>query len=115
MGFDPPAFRHMNNIAYHVTPTKNLDAILSEGLLPKIGERSQMLGEKDEAIYLFPTKADVTNALLQWLGEMYDDDEELALLEIDTTHMHLTPSIADYELICLEPIPPRCITFLETL
>ena len=115
MGFDPPAFRHMTSTSYHITPVKNLTSIMSEGLIPQIGERSQMLGEKDEAIYLFPTKADVTNALLQWLGEMYDDDEELALLEIDTTHMHLTPSIADYELICLEPIPPRCITFLETL
>ena len=115
MGFDPPAFRHMDNTAYHITPAKNLTAILSEGLIPQIGQRSQMLGEKDEAIYLFPTKADVTDALTQWLGEMFDDTEELALLKIDTTHMHLVPSIADYELMCLEPIPPHCIMLLEIL
>lgn len=115
MGFDSPAFRHMTSTSYHITLAKNLTSIMSEGLIPQIGERSQMLGEKDEAIYLFPTKADVTNALLQWLGEMYDDDEELALLEINTTRMHLVPSIADYEIKCLEPIPPHCITLLETL
>lgn len=74
-----------------------------------------MLGEDDEAIYLFSTLKDVTDALTQWLGEMFDDTEELALLKIDTTYMHLVPSIADYELMCLEPIPPRCITLLETL
>lgn len=74
-----------------------------------------MLGEDDEAIYLFSTLEDVTNALTQWLGEMFDDTEELALLRIDTTHMHLVPSIADYELMCFEPIPPHCITRLEIL
>lgn len=58
-----------------------------------------MLGEEDEAVYLFSTLEDVTNALAQWLGEMYDDNEKLALLEVDTTHMHLVPSIADYELM----------------
>ena len=74
-----------------------------------------MIGENDEAIYLFSTLEDAGNALSQWLGEMYDDNEELALLKIDTTHMHLVPSIADYELMCLEPIPPQYITYLETL
>lgn len=74
-----------------------------------------MLGEDDKAIYLFSTLEDVTNALSNWLGEMFDDTEELALLRIDTTHMHLVPSIADYELMCLEPIPPHCITLLKML
>ena len=68
MGFDSPSFRHMDSFNYHVTPARNLPSIQEKGLLPTIGERSLALGEGQEAVYLFPSREDVDNALSNWLG-----------------------------------------------
>lgn len=75
---------------YHLTPLRNLEAIKAAGLKPSIGERSEDLGEEEPRIYLFDSKASLEDALGGWLGEEFDEDEELAVLSIPG-HMLETP------------------------
>lgn len=37
---------------YHVTTEENAKSILKNGLIPKIGERSQLVGETEKYVYL---------------------------------------------------------------
>ena len=60
---------------FHVTPRKNLSAIQKEGLLAQIGDRSQEAKEEAEAVFLFPSKEDMDNALLNWLGEAFEEED----------------------------------------
>lgn len=72
------------NRYFHVTPRKNLESILENGLIPQIGERSLEIGEPVEAVFLFPNFEEMNNALYNWFGEEFDDDEdELIILQID--------------------------------
>jgi hypothetical protein len=67
---------------YHLTPRRNLEAIRANGLQPTIGERSENLGELEPRIYLFDSEESVNDALGNWLGEEFDEDEDLVLLSI---------------------------------
>jgi hypothetical protein len=91
--------------AYHVTLAENVQAIVLNGLRPMIGERSAELGEKEERIYLFPTKPDCETALSNWLGEQFDEDQKLVILEIDISGIALT-SDAGFEISCNSTIMP---------
>lgn len=68
---------------WHVTPTSNLSGIEREGLEPRTGERSAEAGEGRDAVYLFPTLADLDCALSNWLGDIFGEDETLALLRVE--------------------------------
>ena len=113
MGFDSPSFRHMDKFAYHVTPSKNLPFIQEKGLLPSIGERSRSLGEEREAVYLFPSQKDMDNALSNWLGELFDDSEELAILQVDVSNANIERGEVEYELLGYSVIAPENITVLQ--
>ena len=69
---------------YHATPAANLSAILAEGLEPRIGARSRMIGEEEPAIYLFDALPLLEDAIGGWLGDAYEEAgiPEVALLEI---------------------------------
>lgn len=97
-------------IHYHVTPLTNVERILRVGLTPLIGERSAKIGETEPAIYLFPTEQDCETALMGWLDNEFEEEEQLAILEIQlpyelTTHT----SEAEYEVLVKELIPPSHI------
>lgn len=77
---------------YHVTTQSNLDSIMSNGLIPSIGERSSRLGEENSSIYLFDSKQSVEDALGNWLGEEFDEDEQLVLLEVSSKDIDTVPS-----------------------
>lgn len=102
---------------FHVTPMENVQNIMERGLVPQIGERSGAQGEEAPAIYLFPTKDDVDNALSNWLGEWFEDaygpDVELAIIKVSLPKdifVHYDPSVA-YECYVTEPIPPKQLFF----
>jgi hypothetical protein len=92
-------------MAWHVTPARNLPAIEREGLLPRIGPRAAMLGERASAVYLFPDLATAEDALMSWLGEALAVDGELALLEVATDGLAQDEG-AGFEIAVLEAIPP---------
>lgn len=100
-----------DNRYFHVTPIENLESILQNGLLPMLGERSIDCNENKKAIYLFHSIADMDNALLNWLGECFPEDIDLAILQIDVPDGFSVITEKDsngddfFESVCLEPIP----------
>lgn len=97
---------------YHVTPLKNLESIKKHGLLCKIGPRSQKIGEPVSAIYLFPNLDYANDAVANWLGDEFDDDEDLIILTINVTEADVerAPDI-DYERASVADIPAKLIDF----
>lgn len=102
-----------NQLVYHVTPTRNLPSIRKLGLIPRIGPNSRQLGETQPLIYLFPTRVDVNDALMNWLGDQYDDDEPLSLLTLNVPSSLLSKSTVDYELISTHIINPKYIINIQ--
>ena len=104
------------SVAYHVTPTRNLRSIMKNGLRPQIGDRSSQLDGEVEGIFLFPSLNDVEAAVSSWLGDEFDEDEELSLLAVDITG--LEDNIvqgADYETIVNTTISPDRIKVDDSL
>lgn len=101
-------------LVYHVTPAENLDSIMSKGLIPQKGDRSRKILNEKPAIYCFPDKDAMEDAVMNWLGDEFEEDEALALLEIDTTGLdgHVTEG-AEYEVAVTSAIPPQNIRILS--
>lgn len=100
-------------IFYHVTPLSNLDSILRTGLQPQIGERSQYAGETTPAVYLFASKKDLEQAMLNWAGDEFED-EEIVYLEIQLPleyENYLRPN--GFETTCEIAIPPQYIQVID--
>lgn len=111
----PPKDRY--RCFFHVTPMENVQNIMERGLVPQIGERSSAQGEEAPAIYLFPTRDDMDNALSNWLGEWFEDaygpNVELAIVKAfipPDIYVHYDPSVA-YECYVTEPIPSKQLFF----
>lgn len=104
------------SIAYHVTPTRNLRSIMKNGLRPQIGDRSSQLDGEVEGIFLFPSLGDVEAAVSSWLGDEFDEDEELSLLAVDITGLENNiVQGADYETIVNTTISPDRIKVDDSL
>ena len=102
---------------FHVTPMENVQNIMEHGLVPQIGERSGAQGEETPAIYLFPTRDDMDNALSNWLGEWFEDaygpDAELAVIKVSLpkdVYVHYDRTVP-YECYVTEPIPSKQLFF----
>lgn len=103
---------------YHVTLAKNLDSILTNGLIPRIGERSLEVGEKEASVYIFPSEADMECAVMQWLGDWYEDeygeDVELVCLEINVPYnFPIENGEVEYEYVSKDIIPNKYIKFFK--
>lgn len=103
---------------YHVSLKKNINDILNKGLLPKIGERSKEIKENIKRVYLFTTKDDMENALMNWLGEWYTDryGDEVKLISLKVevpNNFPILESTVDYEKVCEVIIPPKYIKYLQ--
>ena len=85
---------------YHVTEKKNLKSILENGLIPQIGERSKQLNESP-AIFLFDSVEKLNDALMNWLGDEFEDID-LVSLKIETSN---TLEYNEFEVILRELIP----------
>lgn len=107
-------FEELPSLVYHVTPSENLDSIMSQGLIPQKGERSRKILDEKPAIYCFPDKDTMEDAVMNWLGDEFDEDEALALLEIDTTGLdgQVTDG-AKYEIAITSSIPVENIRVLS--
>ena len=104
------------SVAYHVTPTRNLRSIMKNGLRPQIGDRSSQLDGEVEGIFLFPSLNDVEAAASSWLGDEFDEDEELSLLAVDITGLENNiVQGADYETIVNTTISPDRIKVDDSL
>jgi len=99
---------------YHVTPAVNLDNILMQGLIPQTGDRTRKIEGEKPAIYCFPDKVAMEDAMMNWLGDEFEEDEALALLEIYTTGLkgQVTEG-AEYEVAITSKIPPQNIRVIS--
>jgi hypothetical protein len=97
---------------YHVTEKTKLPSIMEHGLLPMRGPRSSLCGEAKPAVYCFPGREDLEDAMMNWLGESFVEADiaegGLVILEIDADGL-LIESDAGYELAILEIIQPTRI------
>ena len=101
-----------DNVAYHFTKLSNLDSIKRDGLKPSIP--SDMTTE-EEGVYLFKTKEGAEEAFENWYGERYDEDVEFVLLTVDISNLRVFSTLADYEYVSYEPIPPSNIINVELI
>ncbi|MBO9428360.1 hypothetical protein [Sulfitobacter sp. R18_1] len=95
---------------YHITAMENLESILKEGLKPQIGPRAREIGEKEAAVYLFPTMSDLEDALMSpWGEEAWDEDLDHAIIEVTFPENARIGQNTDveYEVSCLDHIPPE--------
>lgn len=99
---------------YHVTPSENLDNIMNKGLVPQAGDRTRKIFDEKPAIYCFPDKSAMEDAVMNWLGDEFEEDTQLALLEIYTTGLkgQVTDG-AEYEVAITSIIPPQNIRILS--
>jgi hypothetical protein len=66
---------------YHVTAKKNLPSIKSQGILPSALTPVD-IGDKP-AVFLFKDKIEMEDAVGNWLGDKFDEDEPLVCLTIN--------------------------------
>lgn len=95
---------------YHVTKKENFNSIMEKGLIPQIGERSELLNEK-EGIFLFPSIEDMETALQQWLSWEFEDEDELYSLEINLPLDFPLEKTVEFERVSRLPIEPNYIKY----
>ena len=93
---------------FHVTSRENLPNILKDGLTPRLGERASACGESVPAVFVFVDRPSCEDALSSWLGDAFDENDVLAVLELDHTPTTFRQDV-DYELAILEPISAQAI------
>lgn len=99
---------------FHVTPTSNLDSIMKQGLIPRVGERSAKVGEKP-AIHLFHNWDEVEDAMMNWMGDEFED-EPLSLLKVTVpaTAVEEDPFYPGSIYTSERPISPKQIEVVDT-
>lgn len=97
-------------LAWHVTPTDNLESILKNGLCPSCPEENG-----DLAISFFKTKEDALEQTKLWLFKKWAG-KSLSILTVDITNLQLTETF-DYELITTSPkvLEPSLILSYEKI
>lgn len=70
-----------NLVLFYITQHENLPSIMKKGLIPQIGDRAKQI-ENSDGIYLFESKEMAEDALMNWLGDEYDENEHLSMLRI---------------------------------
>lgn len=101
---------------YHVTLTDNLSSIMEKGLIPSVGERSKKMGEH-AATFLFGNEQDAEDAVTNWLGDQFEEEQQLALLRVTIPVNEGIEVIqtegADYEFYTKHHIPAKWIQVID--
>ena len=67
-------------VLYHVTSRKNLASIRRNGLKMHIPKDM----DDEEGVFLFKDYGDAEDAVMTWLGDRFDEDEELVVIKVDS-------------------------------
>lgn len=112
---------------YHVTPTENVESIRSQGLIPQIGFRSKLVNEQYPLVYLFGSRIEMEEALMNWLGECFLEpldesktnwdigDLSVIILALDPHKENIHKRHYAFEWICDHTIGPEHIVDIEHL
>lgn len=101
-----------NNLVYHLSLKSNLSKIKRNGLLANTPSDME---DEERGVYLFKTRDEAEDALMNWYGDRFDEDEEFILLTIDSSNLTLSPTTAGFELISHKDIPPKNILSIENV
>jgi hypothetical protein len=109
--WDTPASSLKLFYGYHVTTKDKLKSIKKKGeITPSIPDDCDDI----EGVYLFTSKVHVENAVMNWLGDRFEDDDELVLLTIDLENVDIQySSNVDWEIYSKQPIPYNAIIKIE--
>ncbi len=113
--FTRPVMEAFEMSGYHFTDAANLEAIMSDGLAPSMGQRSLEAGERHPTLFLFRTFEDAEDAMANWLGESLEADQ-IAIMKVaipNGTAIVLPSNSAGYEFEVIERIPPAALTVLS--
>lgn len=98
---------------YHVCKDTNLPNILKMGLLVSQGDRSSQM-EEEPSVFLFRDKNSAYDAISNWLGDEFEEDEILDLLQISLpSDFPLTDDPRMFEVVSKRDIPPSFIRLLK--
>lgn len=81
---------------------------MQHGLQPQVGERSRSMDD-ESGIYLFASRDDAEDAVMNWLGDQFDD-EPLTLLRVTIPAGAYVRQA--FEILYREPISPDRIEVL---
>jgi len=93
----------------HVTDGNSVETILKEGLVPKVGPRTQKCADR-LAVYLFKNRDFAFDAVCGWLGDCFPDDTELFCLEVELPAdfpVEEDPNFGEVEAFSRYPIPAK--------
>lgn len=96
-------------LLYHVTSHKNIKSIKKQGLLPRLGPNAKSCGETQPAIWCFPNKQSMYDALGGWFEDLCDDKNGMDCIVIDVPNDYIKHSTVDYEKIITQHINPKYI------
>ena len=100
-------------VLYHVAKRRNLRSIERNGL--RVMVPRDMEGE-EAGVYLFRSREDAEEALMNWLGDRFDEDEELVLIKVDDRYVdEVSSDAAGYEVISKKAIPKEGIVGYEVV
>lgn len=77
---------------YHVTTHRCLPSIIHQGLIPWYGPRSTLLDEGRAAVFLFDSDHAASDSVVNWLGDMLPENDDLVLLHVDTSFINTLPT-----------------------
>ena len=98
---------YLNDSYYHITRSENVPLIMKDGLLPSKPDDMQDV----EGVYLFKSITAAEDALMNWLGDRFGEEEKLTLLKVDPRGVgEVDSSAAGFEAISISKIDPQFIS-----
>lgn len=112
MVFDKTFIWSKDHYVHHLTTRDKIAEIITKGLVPRIGTRSESINDKNKAIYFF----DSITLLDDWIEELYKDrnKSDLELLRFNLKNrkwFHRDIDIGDFYL--KTRVNPNSIEFLS--
>ncbi len=99
--------KYLNESYYHITRSENVPLIMKDGLLPSKPDDIQDV----EGVYLFKSATAAEDALMNWLGDRFSEEEKLTLLKVDPRGVgEVDSSAAGFEVISMSKIDPQFIS-----
>ena len=94
---------------FHVCKDDDISSISQKGLLIQVGDRSSQLNE-EPGIFLFRSVDSPYDAVMNWLGDEYDESVVLSILKVSLPAnfpLEVVPN--SFEVISRTDIPPSFI------
>lgn len=100
-------------VLYHVTSRKNLASIRRNGLKMHIPKDM----DDEEGVFLFKDYGDAEEAVMTWLGDRFDEDEELVVIKVDSRFVQNKSDLKrqSFEVASKNDIPPEGIKGYEPI